>query len=414
MKKFSRFTLAAPLLLSSAQLSLGAGFQLQEHSSAGLGRAFAGEAAIAENASAMATNTASLILLEGTQFSSGFSYVDPSVDFSGRSTPKVGPASATSDRDIGPSAIIPNAYLSHKLSDYLAIGIALNSRFGLSTNYSDSFLGSSFANQSEITTFYISPKVAYKVNDKWSIGAGFDIVYADGLLTNSFPTSTPGLGGRDIARIEGDDWSYGFNLGTFYQVNEKTRLGLSFHSEVDLKIRGDITSQTPGLPATSPAELDTTLPASIEFSAYHEIDSQWAIHSSVTWTGWSTFDQLVVSSNTPGFPPIAQQNWKDAHKVALGTTYKYNEKWTFRAGTAFDESPVRSAEFRSLRIPDSDRFWISAGATYVINEQYSVDFGYSYIFGKTVQVSESNDLGNISGNSSASVNIIGLSFNGKF
>nr|WP_254796066.1 outer membrane protein transport protein [Moritella viscosa]SHO00435.1 Putative long-chain fatty acid transport protein [Moritella viscosa] len=59
MSKLKKTTLATALLLVTAQSS-AAGFQVSEHSASGLGRAFAGEAAVADNASVLARNPAAM------------------------------------------------------------------------------------------------------------------------------------------------------------------------------------------------------------------------------------------------------------------------------------------------------------------------------------------------------------------
>ena len=347
------------------------------------------------------------MLLEGTQVSGGFSYVNPTVEVSGE-------FAGAQVKDSGPAqeALIPYAYLTHRINEDLALGLATHSRFGLSTDYGDSFAATPLANKSEIKTFYLSPKIAYQIADKWSAGAGFDAVYTEGELTNSLPNS---LGGNRIAKIKGNDWSYGYNLGTIYQCNENTRFGLSYHSEVDLDLQGDVSTQT-GIPplllppySSVDAHLESTLPASLELSGYHALNDQWSIHGSLTWTGWSSFDELLTQTDSGDLPAV-DENWKDVYRVAVGTTFNYNEKWTFRAGFAFDESPVKSAEYRTLRIPDSDRYWLSAGTTYTINERYSVDFGYTHVFTKEVSISETP----FEGSSSGHINIVGLSLNARF
>lgn len=81
------------------------------------------------------------------------------------------------------------------------------------------------------------------------------------------------------------------------------------------------------------------------------------------------------------------EGFKDAYRIALGTTYYHDDNWTFRTGIAFDDSPI-PAENRSISIPDQDRFWLSAGATYAFNKDASVDVGVSYMHGQKVTVKE--------------------------
>jgi long-chain fatty acid transport protein len=400
-------------LLVSSQLLHAAGFQLQERSTSGLGRAFAGEAAVAEAASAIATNAASMLLLQDEwSFSAGASYINPQIEVSGTFTPAGSPIGFDA-KDKGPAqeALVPYAYLSHKFCENWAAGLALHSRFGLSTDYSDSFPATALANRSEITTIYISPKVAYQVNEAWSIGGGFDAIHAEGKLTNSVSTSFD-PSGPNIVDVEGDDWAYGFYIGTHYQFSDKSRIGIAYYSEVDLELEGDFDTQFLPFPSGD-ATVAQEVPQSVELSIYHELNQSWTLHGSFTWTDWSVFEELVIQTDNADF--TKEEKWKDAYRIAAGVTYKCNDKGTYRAGFAFDESPVESKNLRTLRIPDSDRYWLSAGTSYNINEQYSVDFGYSYIFAKTVDILESDPvLGTFEGEAEGNVHIVGLSFNGSF
>lgn len=416
MTALTQMNYFAPLLLALSSVSYGAGFQLQERSTSGQGRAFAGESAVAEDASAIVSNPASMLLLEGTQISSGITYVAPDVEVSGSTTSPVPLGSGpTKDSKVAVAAAIPYFHLSHKLDENLAIGASLHSRFGLSTDYSKNFLGSNIADKSEIRTFYLSPKAAYRMNSKLSLGAGFDVIYTDGELSNSF---TSAQGGAEITNVSGDDLAYGFNLGALYQINDKTRVGLSYYSKVDLKLEGEITTESgvTGLLAPNSkvdGQVKSELPSSIDLSIYHEVSPQWALHSNVTWTDWSAFKELTVETNNGNLPTVVE-NWKNTVRLAIGTTYKHNNKWTFRAGAAFDESPVRSSEFRTLRIPDSDRFWFSTGATYTINENYSLDLAYTHILAKTVDITDSSPVASFEGKASGHVNLFAFSVNGKF
>ncbi len=49
-----------------------------------------------------------------------------------------------------------------------------------------------------------------------------------------------------------------------------------------------------------------------------------------------------------------------------------------RAGFAFDEQAGKS----TLSIPDTDRYWYSAGATYAYSKSMSFDVGFTYLDGK--------------------------------
>ena len=123
-----------------------------------------------------------------------------------------------------------------------------------------------------------------------------------------------------------------------------------------------------------------------EFSGYHRIENtQYAVHYSVQWIGWSSFDTL--DSDAHG--EINEYHWKDAFHFALGGTYYLNDTWTLRAGYLYDQSA--QDEVTSISVPDSDRQWLSTGFTYHLSEKANVDFGVTYLLGQDVSVSEETD-----------------------
>lgn len=76
MKKFNQSLLATAMLLAAGGANAAA-FQLAEVSTSGLGRAYAGEAAIADNAAVIATNPALMTVFKRAQFSTGGSILIP-------------------------------------------------------------------------------------------------------------------------------------------------------------------------------------------------------------------------------------------------------------------------------------------------------------------------------------------------
>jgi long-chain fatty acid transport protein len=75
-------------------------------------------------------------------------------------------------------------------------------------------------------------------------------------------------------------------------------------------------------------------------------------------------------------------NFQDTYRVGLGANYQYNDQVKTRFGIAYDKAPVKSAPYRSMTLPDSDRMWLSFGGNYALSKASSLDFGYSHIFFK--------------------------------
>ncbi|MGB0992977.1 MAG: OmpP1/FadL family transporter [Akkermansiaceae bacterium] len=403
--------IAAILSLSSVPL-MGAGFQLAERSARGMGRAFSGEAAIADDASVIASNPAGMILLDDNAISAGLQFIDPNVNIKGAHPHPMG--GAVSDKDVASSALIPYFFFSKKINDHLSVGLGTYSSFGLATDYSSGAASIIGTDKSEITTVTINPSLAYRVNEALSVGVGLDIMYAEGRLTaaNTAFDPIPGPVGSSLFDLQGDDWSIGWNIGLLYQLNESTRIGLHYRSTFDLKIEGDASGALVG-GVKRDATLEVELPDTLELSVYHEVNDKWAVHGDVLWTNWSTFKQLAPKVGIPAADAalVVDENWEDAFRYSIGVTYKHSDRLTLRGGLAYDESPVRTQD-RTLRIPDGDRIWASIGATIKLNDCYNLDLAYTHIFAGDSDVNLNEPQFN--GKAGGDVDMIAVGISGSF
>lgn len=229
-------------LLSTSTVTHAAGFQLAEYSATGLGRAYAGEAAMADGADAQWRNPAMLTYLEGTQVSVGAIYVDPNIDIDGTST-SVGGASTTpsNSSDFAHSAVIPNFYVSHKYNNKFALGFAAGTNYGMETDLGKDFGGANHGNEASVTTMELNLNAAYQVLESVSIGGGVRYIMAEGSFgaVASAPFPLAGVAKGDTLKyMEGDDTAWGWQVGTAWQINENNRLGFTYKSEVDLTLEG--------------------------------------------------------------------------------------------------------------------------------------------------------------------------------
>lgn len=424
-----RAALAVAGVLFSSSLS-AAGFHLSEHSANGLGRAFAGEAAKAENASALAANPAAMSEFDRTAFSLTGSYINPNIDVEGTSSLSAQTPAGdmtlyqgdASDSDVADAALVPAMYLIQPLNDRWAVGLGIYSNYGLSTDYSEEFSASLFADKAEIMSVNINPSVSYRLNDRFSIGFGLNAVYADAEIGTTTPgyfndlPMVPVPGGANIGSLEGDDWGYGWNVGTLWKATDDTTLALTYRSEVALTLEGSMSSDLVA-GYNQGGSLDMDLPAIAEFAADHQLNDRWSLQFSAVWTQWSSFDKLEANLDSGEVVHLKDENFSDTWKLALGATHKLNNQWTLRAGYAYDEGAV-DGQWRSLSIPDTDRQWFTAGASYQWDKDISLDAGFAYIKGRDTTVNESETLAGLnasfSGQQQADVQIMSLQLNYLF
>ncbi|ENM1946350.1 long-chain fatty acid transporter FadL [Citrobacter braakii] len=398
---FTKSALAVAVAIISTQ-AWSAGFQLNEFSSSGLGRAYSGEGAIADDAGNASRNPALIMMFDRPTFSAGAVYIDPDVNISGKS-PYTG--RSTDADNIAPTAWVPNAHFVMPINEQFGWGASVTSNYGLATEFNDNYIVGEYGGKTDLKTVNLNLSGAYRLNDSWSFGVGFNAVYADAKIERYSGEQTAALPkvSQKIASLKGDEWGYGWNAGILYELDKNNRYGLTYRSEVKIDFDGDyksgIRTQANALPgagtefpwgttnATVPGSLTLNLPEMWELSGYNRVAPQWAIHYSMAYTSWSQFQELKATGTNGQTLFYKEEGFKDSYRIALGTTYYMDKSWTFRTGIAYDDSPVPASK-RSISIPDQDRLWLSAGTTYAFNDDASIDVGVSYMHGQKVTVKE--------------------------
>ncbi|GAA3527959.1 outer membrane protein transport protein [Zobellella aerophila] len=386
--------LAAAVTVATGQAH-SAAFQLAEQNTTGLGRAYAGEGAIGDNASVLGRNPAAMTLFDSAALSAGAIYVNPEVDVEGKGTTAAtgqGSGLPTQSEDIAGDALVPFFYYIQPINDQWTTGFGAFTNYGLSTSYQDNHYAGTVAGMTSLKTLNLNPNIAFKANNHLSLGAGVNAVYADAELVRHLGIASALIPGTvpttEAARLEGDDWGYGWNIGLLVEADEHNRWGLSYRSGVDIKFSGEFTGLTSAQQRV-PANLDVTLPAMAEFSGFHRLNPDWALHYGLLWTEWSSFKELKAVGSTGQELFQKDEQFKNSWRVSAAATHRLDERWTLRGGVAYDRSPVREA-FRSISIPDSNRVWYSLGSTYSYNQQLSFDASFAFLNGKKVDVKEDN------------------------
>ncbi len=410
--KLSSLVLTAAAVGFSTQ-AFSSGFALIEQGASGQGVAYAGAAAVGEDASTVFFNPAAMTRLSGQQIVLAGHIISPKSDYkdSGQSSLPGGPPGSLTgtNSDGGSTGFVPNFYWAAKLENDLHVGVGVNVPFGLSTEYDDGWVGRYHGLKSEITTININPSMAWKATNAVSVGFGLSIQYIDIELTNNIfsPAVCQSLGGAcntagdSFLKLEGDDTSIGWNVGVLWDITQKDRVGFAYRSEVKSDVTGNATydmDSDPALQATldaantafAPFTLFTStelaaaasMPETFSVSYVRDINSQWSLLADWTWTGWSSLDvvEIVLTGGAPGADPALDLAFANTNRFAVGAHYKPGNNWIFRGGLAYDESPVRSPELRSVRIPDNDRTWLSLGFGYEPSKSWSFDVGYSHLF----------------------------------
>lgn len=421
------------LSLAAAAPSFGAGFALQENSASGLGNAYAGGAAVADDATTVWANAAGMARLGSRQVAGALNLVWPSIEL--RNAGSVAAAQQTlggGGGNAGGAAVVPNLYVTWPIDRQWSVGVGVNAPFGLKTEYDDGWIGRFQALKSQITTINVNPAVSWKPMQGLSIGVGANYQYLDATFTNNAnysgallsaaaangiapgtPTfnaiaqATPGL--HSNVEVSGDDAAWGWNLGVLFELTPEQRIGAHYRSSLKYDVAGKVSFANPTLPALPPAlaavvgalanGVNTQLlynssvhsriefPEIVNLSYFGRLNDRWDLMADVQYTGWSSIETLTFTRDNGSALQTTTENFRNAWRVALGVNYRHDAQWLLRGGVAWDQSPVQDG-WRTARLPDSDRTWLAMGARYTPDPKWWVDVGAAYIWVRSGSIDE--------------------------
>lgn len=400
-----------------ATTAVAGGFGIGTQSGSGTGNAFAGGAAVADDASVAWSNPAAMTALPaGRQVTVAGHFVLPSFKFTNTGTTIPSVLGSGNGGDGGDLAFIPNAFYKMDINPRLRFGFAVNVPFGLATNWQPGWQGQLTAIDSEIKTINLNPTLAYKISDKVSIGGGISVQKIDAKL--SAFTGSAALGNLSMTA---DDIGFGFNLGYFVQATPSTRMGLTYRSAIEYDLEGSAIHTGPaGAPRNGQVRADLKVPDSASLSVFSTMGSQWEVMADLTYTGWSSVKRLDVIRTTASAGGAVgttlttlQFNWKDTLRVGVGANYKLNNQTKLRFGLAFDPTPTNDVD-RTPRLPDQDRTWLAFGVQYKPSKQGVVEVGYAHEFVKDARVNNLTVGGRLVGTFKNKADILSVQYSHLF
>ncbi|MGP9831691.1 OmpP1/FadL family transporter [Marinobacter sp. NSM] len=374
---------------------MAGGFALNEQSASAMGTANAGAAANPENATTVFFNPAGMSQLSGTNISFGAAVLDIDAKAKTSSIRAIGADGQPVDEgdyrnggDIADPAVLPNFYLAHEINDSIDVGFGIHAPYGLAADYENDFAGRFFADKTELTAIAFTPSIALNNGKGLSMGLGLNVLYAEGRLSRYQDLSASPLaatGAEPYADVEGDDIGVTFRVGFLYELSKRTQFGLTAQTGTELNLKGDMeVTGLPGAPftpvttATERVEVPLAIPESISFGARHKLTDDITLLAGATYSRWSRFEELDIVSREGETGQVSgilgalnggqapdpinhvTEEWKNTWQFNLGGIWQATPAWAFKAGYAYDESPVD--QYVTARIPSTDRHWLTLGA----------------------------------------------------
>ncbi len=425
---------------------MSAGIAVMEQSVKELGQAFSGAPTNIEDGSMVFFNPAAMSQVRGKLLSVSGYVIAPSVTFQNSSShlsPLLGgaPLKGNNGGDSTGLIFIPNVYYVQELTKRVAFGFGFNTPFGTQNSYHSDWKGRYQAINSEIGVLNFNPSISLKVTEQLSLGAGFNVQYLQSRLTNAIDLGTACLqalgpiscASRGLlpqaadghASLKGDSVGFGYNFGAFYAPTQDTRLGVSYRSRVAHDVHSNANFSVPGnalVLTQGNSFVDThsrtsvTLPDSVLFGFSHRVNPRWAISADALWTHWSLVRELRTDFSSAQRDDVLDLKWRDTWRYAFGVNYfSETNKWVLRTGFAYDQTPVPNAQHRSPRIPDSSRYWLTAGVTYALLKNIHIHAAYAHLFMDDAPVNKKGATADfLVGQYSEQTNIGGLQLDWRF
>lgn len=439
-KTFKPLSVLICTLFGQQAFASGYHFGTQSVTSQGTANAAAAEAA---DATTIFYNPAGLTKLPQHEISTALTIVAPHIKYSNAQAfhfnkqPVQGKTTGTITSDAIPA---PHLYGAYKLNDRATLGLGIYIPFGSSTRYSTDSVLRYNMNKLGLTSIAVEPVFAFKANNQHSFGIGLIAQhssaelrkFADWNASGSFdkaikaaernPNANTSGKVDGYANMKGKDWGFGYQLAWLYDINDRTRIGVNYRSSVSHTLKGTAkwnydTSkadsafnnnnlvpialginlplstiakkaiQDNGYVPNEQASVKIITPESLSVHGMWKANDKLDLFGDITWTRHSRFKDVelkfenektigkTIKSNQTKLSP----NWRNTFKVAVGGAYQISEPLQIRAGVAFDQSPVRSAETRMNTLPDGNRIWWSAGIKYTLKKNHIFDLAYSHI-----------------------------------
>ncbi|MCC7254017.1 MAG: outer membrane protein transport protein [Hyphomicrobium sp.] len=392
-------------VLTSCGPALGGGLGVREQSTSAQGASFAGAGSGGDLSSSFWNPAAMSLAGPGLATESHVSLLYADIDVRANSVSvlpgtALGSSTALVDdhANVDQLVAIGASYASWRVDKDLVLGLAVNAPFGSKNKAQDpTWSGEYHFRSSQLLTVNVNPIASYQLAPGLFIGAGPQLQYL-ALTIKANPSG--GLApSQSNSVLDGDDIGLGFTGGVLWQPSPATSIGLGFRSSVAHEIEGDASMAagflTTGLGTApfAPIDFEAKLrtPEIATLSLRQALSDTTRLLATVEWSNWSRLDKvdfIATSQGGLGSQPIVQGqainildfHWDDGWFFALGAEWDASNAMTLRAGAAYEISPIRDPEQRKINVSDSDRIWLSVGATYALTAAMAFDLAYTHIF----------------------------------
>ena len=205
--------------------------------------------------------------------------------------------------NIGVLGIVPASYSVYGLTDEITLGMAVTAPYGLATN-SDQWMGSLHGDKSEIFSINVSPSVAWKPIDGFTVAVGVQGEYFRAVFSSQSPAS-----GVNVLAVKANDIGFGFVGGLLLEPTDTIDIGIGFRSSIDHKSEGDGSYLSCRISGDMSSRVKT--PETVTAGVRWQATEDWSFMGGAEWANWSRVKSLDIRLDETGTVLSTPEQWKD-------------------------------------------------------------------------------------------------------
>ncbi len=358
--------------------------------SGGISTGLAGaDTAVATDFSAMNTNPAGMTQLQDKHAGAALTIIAPNLHFRN---------SGSSQGGEDDPLLIPNLGYIHPLSGTgLTLGMGLFTVGGTASDFQNlrTSIGTTDKTSTIIRHYKLTPSIAYKFNDRLSVGATLGVSYSDVALkvVPNTPTGFETKGTCDRANGVALPGSCAFafaftpKLGLMYKPHDMVTLGVAytFKSVFDYDDEKVVVNQ-PGIgKVTYDADVSGFKWADdIAFGIAVRPNTRLLLSAKLQWINWDAAMNTAVLNLRNGDNPAAPTatiflpyNWDSQFVVAIGGAYDVTDQLNLRGGYNYGNDPVPTSTLDPTNLNIVEHH-ITVGAAYKFTPRFMLDGAFDY------------------------------------
>jgi len=301
--------------------------------------------------------------------------------------------------DSSDPVIIPSVYYVWDLGKDWRTGVSLSVPTGFGSDYGGTWAGRYKTDNFSLVYISLTPAVAYRINDKLSLGSAVSFNYTSEISEQKIVQPLKDGDGKLTSDLSGVGISV--TLSALYEFTEHTRAGISWTSDSDADMEGNIRLRNLGPVFDEVAtragiknintKVTNTLPQRVLAGVYHEFASGNYFTVDGFWMKFSDFSISNLELEGEKVDISSPNIYKDLWAMTAGMGFPADNGRTYRVGAMYLSQGVDDDD-RNFSISIDEMWGVGAGVAFALADGRSLDVNTTLLNTGTAPVDSDSPL----------------------